>query len=33
MWTEELFHVKKPIVAMLHLDALPGDPYFDHDGG
>lgn len=33
MWTEDLFHVKKPIVAMLHLDALPGDPYFDHDGG
>ena len=26
MWTEELFGVKKPIIALLHLDALPGDP-------
>lgn len=24
-WTEELFHVKKPIIAMCHLRALPGD--------
>ncbi len=22
LWTEQLFHVKKPIIAMLHLDAL-----------
>ena len=28
LWTEELFGVKKPIIAMLHLDALPGDPRF-----
>ena len=28
LWTEELFGVKKPILAMLHLDALPGDPRF-----
>ena len=28
LWTEELFHVKKPIVAMLHLEPLPGDPLF-----
>lgn len=26
MWTLELFHVEKPIIALLHLDALPGDP-------
>ena len=26
MWTEEMFKVKKPIIAMLHLDPLPGDP-------
>ena len=28
LWTEQLFGVKKPIIAMLHLDALPGDPRF-----
>jgi len=28
MWTEELFQVKKPIIALLHLRALPGDPLF-----
>lgn len=28
LWTEELFHVKKPIIAMLHLESLPGDPLF-----
>ena len=26
MWTQEMFHVEKPIIALLHLDALPGDP-------
>ena len=30
LWTEELFGVKKPIIAMLHLDALPGDPLFKY---
>lgn len=28
LWTEQLFHIKKPIIAMLHLDPLPGDPRF-----
>ena len=28
MWTNELFKVEKPIIALLHLDALPGDPGF-----
>ncbi len=28
LWTEEMFGVKKPIIAMLHLDPLPGDPRF-----
>lgn len=28
MWTHELFGVEKPIIALLHLDALPGDPGF-----
>ena len=26
LWTETMVHVKKPIIAMLHLDPLPGDP-------
>ena len=32
-WLEELFGVKKPIIAMCHLQPLPGDPYFDEEGG
>ena len=28
MWTDEMFGVKKPVIALLHLDALPGDPGF-----
>lgn len=27
-WTQELFEVEKPIIALLHLRALPGDPLF-----
>ena len=30
LWTEELFKVKKPIIAMLHLDPLPGDPMWKY---
>ena len=26
VWTQEMFGVEKPIIALLHLDALPGDP-------
>ena len=26
LWTETMLHVKKPIIAMLHLDPLPSDP-------
>ena len=33
MWTEKLLNTKKPIIAMLHLNALPGDPYFDEKRG
>lgn len=29
LWTEELFGVKKPIISMLHLDPLPGDPRWE----
>jgi hypothetical protein len=32
-WLTEIFHVKKPIIAMCHLQALPGDPEYDKDGG
>ena len=32
-WTEEVFGTAKPIIAMCHLNALPGDPYFDRTGG
>ncbi|WP_312502430.1 BtpA/SgcQ family protein [Lacrimispora sp.] len=31
LWTEEMFHTRKPIIAMLHLDALPGDPMYSPD--
>ena len=33
MWLDEVFGVKKPVIAMLHLMALPGDPGFDSAGG
>ena len=32
-WMKELFKVEKPIIAMCHLQPLPGDPYYDEDGG
>lgn len=32
-WLPEVFGVEKPIIAMLHLRALPGDPGFDEQGG
>jgi membrane complex biogenesis BtpA family protein len=31
MWTIDLFGVEKPVIALLHLDPLPGDPYFGGD--
>lgn len=31
MWTQEMFGVEKPIIGLLHLDALPGDPGFCGD--
>lgn len=30
MWINDMFGVKKPIIAMLHLDPLPGDPRFHY---
>jgi membrane complex biogenesis BtpA family protein len=32
-WTEEIFGTKKPIIAMCHLNALPGDPHYNAEGG
>ncbi len=32
-WTQELFQTQKPIIAMCHLMALPGDPHYDPEGG
>ena len=32
-WMEELFGVKKPIIAMCHLQPMPGDPDYDEAGG
>lgn len=28
-WLQDTFHVNKPIIAMCHLKALPGDPGYD----
>lgn len=32
-WIEQLFGTKKPIIAMCHLQPMPGDPYYDKAGG
>ena len=31
MWIHDMFGADKPIIALLHLDALPGDPGFCGD--
>jgi membrane complex biogenesis BtpA family protein len=33
MWTKKMFGVEKPIIALLHVRALPGDPLYDSEGG
>lgn len=33
LWTEEIFGTDKPVIAMCHLNALPGDPAYDPKGG
>ena len=33
MWTKDLFGVEKPIIAMCHMQPMPGDPGYDADGG
>ena len=32
-WLDEVFAVQKPVIAMLHLAALPGDPGYDSAAG
>ena len=32
-WLKEVFGVEKPIIAMCHLRAMPGDPGYDPDKG
>lgn len=32
-WIKNLFHTEKPIIAMCHFRALPGDPHFQDDMG
>ncbi|GAB3603853.1 BtpA/SgcQ family protein [Microbacterium aureliae] len=32
-WLDEVFQVRKPIIGMCHLPALPGDPGYDKAGG
>ena len=32
-WIRETFGTEKPIVAMCHIRALPGDPGYDAEGG
>lgn len=33
MWFQDLFKVKKPIIAMCHLYPMPGDPDYDAEKG
>ncbi len=32
-WLKDIFQVNKPVIAMCHLQALPGDPGYDREGG
>ena len=32
-WLKDMFGVERPIIAMCHLQALPGDPSFNRAGG
>jgi membrane complex biogenesis BtpA family protein len=32
-WIKEIFQTEKPIIAMVHMQALPGDPYYDQEKG
>ena len=32
-WIEETFKTKKAVIGLVHMQALPGDPYYDAEGG
>ena len=32
-WLKEVIGTEKAIIAMLHLQAMPGDPYYDKNKG
>ncbi|MBC8535775.1 BtpA/SgcQ family protein [Feifania hominis] len=32
-WTKDVIGTEKPVIAMCHIRALPGDPFFDYEGG
>lgn len=32
-WIQDTFGTQKPVIAMCHLQALPGDPKYDREGG
>lgn len=32
-WIKETFGTEKPIIAMCHMQAMPGDPNYDKEGG
>ena len=32
-WLEETFRVRKPVIALLHFPATPGQPLYDERGG
>ena len=32
-WLKETIGTEKPIIAMCHLQAMPGDPYYDREKG
>ncbi len=32
-WTKDVFGTEKPIIAMCHMQAMPGDPAYDKAGG
>jgi len=32
-WTEDVFRVRKPVIAMVHMRPLPGDPQYDPEQG
>ena len=32
-WIKDVFGTEKPIIAMCHLQAMPGDPQYDKESG